>query len=260
MQWQVLEAGQQRVDALEIVPVDFRDDAVLLYIHGGGFVFGSPKTHAAMVATLGRSLGLRAVLPRYRLAPETPFPGAFDDVRAAWDGLLQSGVSPSRIVIGGDSAGGALVLSLLAQLLADKAALPAGVFCFSPLTDLSYSGESFTKNAAIDAVLPAERAHAMAELYMSGHSAADPKASPIEGRFEGAPPVWITAGDTEILCDDSRRMVQLLKNAGVKTTFVEERDLPHVWPIFHNILPEARQTLDSLAVWIRQVLVQANES
>ncbi len=238
MQWQVLEQNQRKVDALEVVPRHLTSDAVLLYIHGGGFVFGSPRTHAAMVAQLCRRTGARAVLPRYRLAPEVPFPAAIDDVRTAWDGLLRSGVAPGRIVVGGDSAGGALALSLLARLIADRAALPAGVFCFSPLTDMTYSGQSLVSNAAREALLPAARAREMAQLYLAGHAADDPMVSPLFGTFAGAPPVWITAGDTEILCDDSRRMVQRLQEAGGRVRYDEKHDLPHVWPIFHNILPE----------------------
>ena len=130
MQWQVLTRDQSCVDALEVVPHKLNSDAVLLYFHGGGFVFGSPRTHAALVAQLAHRLSARAVLPRYHLAPEAPFPAAFDDARTAWEGLLQSGVPPHRIIIGGDSAGGALALSLLGQLVADQAAMPGAVFLF----------------------------------------------------------------------------------------------------------------------------------
>jgi acetyl esterase/lipase len=252
MQWQVLEAGHARIDVLEVVPRSLTSDTVLLYIHGGGFVFGSPKTHAAMTAQLGKRLSARVVLPRYPLAPEHVFPAALTGVRIAWDGLIASGVRPEHIVIGGDSAGGALVLSLMAELIAEKVALPAAVFCFSPLTDMSFSGESFRTNARAEAVLPAERADEMTQMYVSGHPVDDPRVSPLNGDFTGAPPVWITVGDTEILRDDSRRMVSRLEQHGVSVTFEEQHDLPHVWPLFCNILPEARQTLDGLAGWIRQ--------
>lgn len=253
-QWITLEQGQRRMDALDMVPAALNSDAVLLYLHGGGFVFGSPRTHAAMAAQLGHRLSARVVLPRYRLAPEAPFPAAFDDVRLAWDALCASGVPPGHIVIGGDSAGGALALSLLGQLVADRVALPAGVFCLSPLTDMSHSGESFRSNAGKEALLPASRAGDMGEMYLGGHPVDDPRVSPLNADFTGAPPVWITVGDTEILRDDARRMAARLQEAKVQAVLRERRDLPHVWPIFHNILPEARETLDELAQWIRQQL------
>ncbi len=260
MRWQTLEHEARTVEALEVVPRTLESDTVLLFLHGGGFVFGSPRGYSALVAQLAKRLDARAVIPRYRLAPEAPFPAAFDDVRTAWDGLLQSGVPPEKIVIGGDSAGGALTLSLLGQLIQDGAALPAAAFCFSPLTDLSFGGESFRSNAQVEAVLPVERAREMAQLYLNGVDAENPQASPLFANFVGAPPVWITAGDTEILRDDARRVAQIMGRDGVDVTYIEVHDLPHVWPLFHNILPEARSTLDNLAGWIRRELVKQGES
>lgn len=96
------------VPCLTIEPHGTLEHRVLLYVHGGGFVFGSPDTHSAMAANLAQKLGARAILPRYRLAPEYTFPNSPDDLRCVWDALLASGVSPQDIVLGGDSAGGAL--------------------------------------------------------------------------------------------------------------------------------------------------------
>ncbi|WP_299649800.1 alpha/beta hydrolase [uncultured Tateyamaria sp.] len=220
----------------------------ILYFHGGGFVFGSPRTHGAMVAALACRADADAVLPRYPLAPEHPFPAALDHALAAYQAVRATGGS---VIVGGDSAGGALTLSLLARLLADKAPLPEAVFAFSPLTDLTFSGDSFASNADADVELPAERAHEMAQMYLNGTDPTDPLASPLFADFTGAPPVWITAGDTEILLDDSRRMAAHLQAQGVDATYVEEHDLPHVWPIFHSTLPEARATLNTLGAWIK---------
>ncbi|GLT11817.1 hydrolase [Sulfitobacter porphyrae] len=253
-QWQVLQAAGRQVEALEVVPRVLTSDSVILYIHGGGFVFGSPRTHAAMLGKIGQLTGMRAVLPRYRLAPEAPFPAAATDVRTAWDGLIASGVKPAQVIVGGDSAGGALALGLLAELAGAGAAQPAGVFCFSTLTDLTYSGASFLQNAQAEAVLVAERADEMCRMYLGNHPAEDPAVSPLFADFTGAAPVWLTVGDTEILRDDSRRMAARLREQGVDVCFTEVRDLPHVWPILHNILPEARASLRALAVWISQRL------
>lgn len=248
------------IACLEVTPRAVLNDRVLLYIHGGGFVFGSPDTHRAMVSRLAHHLGARAVLPRYRLAPEAPFPAAPDDVRAAWDGLIASGVAPSDVVLGGDSAGGALAFGLVASLCAEGAALPGAVFGFSPLTDLTYSGDSFRTNAAADVVLPAESADQLGTMFLRDAPADIPNVSPLFGDFHNAPPAWITVGDTEILLDDARRLSERLTAQGCDATLVVEHDLPHVWPIFHNILPEGRATLDALAVWIRQQQRWASES
>lgn len=253
MQWQTLEHGQASVEALEVVPSQLIDGKVLLYLHGGAFIFGSPNAYSAMIGTLAARLSVRAIIPKYRRAPEHPFPAAFDDVRSAWDGLRNSGLPAEQIVIGGDSAGGALTLSLLGQLLKEGADLPAGVFCFSPLTDMRYASESFRSNAKSDVVLAVEGAQITAEMYLKGMDATDPRVSPLFAEFAGAPPVWITAGDTEILLDDSRTVTRNMRSSGVNVTYLEEHDLPHVWPLFHNILPEARRTLDLLADWVRQL-------
>ena len=228
------------------------EERVLFYIHGGGFVFGSPTTHRAMAAQLAKRIGARAILPQYGLAPEAPFPAAPNDIRAAWDGLLESGVEAKNIVVGGDSAGGALAFGLVASLCADESPVPGAVFGFSPLTDLTYSGDSFRANADADAVLPTESADTLSEMFLRGAPADSPSVSPLFGEFKGAPPAWITVGDTEILLDDARRLAARLQSQGCNATLVVEHDLPHVWPVFHNILPEARLTLDALAHWIRQ--------
>ena len=241
-----------RIPCLEIAPRSVQPGRVLLYFHGGGFFFGSPDTHSAMVAQLAMRVGARAVMPKYRLAPEAACPAALQDVRAAWDGLIAAGVAPADIVVGGDSAGGALAFGLIAALCAEGAAKPGAVFGFSPLTDMTFSGPSFIENADSDVLLPADRAVALAEMFLQGHPGDDPDVSPLFARFDGSPSAWITVGDTEILLDDARRLAAQMRSEGVQVQLVQEHDLPHVWPLFHNILPEARQTLNALAAWIRQ--------
>lgn len=234
------------------VPVLRRDGAapVLLYFHGGGYVFGSPATHKAMLAQIARRTGCGLILPDYRKAPEHPFPAAVDDAIAVYRAVMDR---PGGVVLGGDSAGGGLALGLLAEILRLGLPSPRGLFAFSPLTDLTGSGDSLRGNAARDVVLPAERTGEMTEMYLQGADPKDPRASPLFGAFTGAPPVWICAGDTEILLDDTRRMAGLLREQGVQVSEVIAHDLPHVWPLFHTLLPEARATLDEVAAWIRRL-------
>ncbi len=237
--------------ALWLEPAAADRSRVLLYFHGGAYIFGSPRTHAAMVGVLAKAAGVRAVLPAYPLAPEHPFPAAVDRAEDAYHTLVAAGVSPENIVLGGDSAGGGLVLAVLGRLIGAGAALPGGVFALSPLTDMTFSGASLQANAARDVMLPATRVTEMAEQYLAGAAAQDPQASPLFADFTGAPPVWFTAGDTEILLDDTRRIAASMTAQGVSVQMHIAGDLPHVWPIFHNTLPEARATLDDLAGWIR---------
>lgn len=226
---------------------------VLLYFHGGAFVMGSPCTHAAMVARLARLSGARAWLPAYRLAPEHPFPAAVKDAQAAYRGLLAQGVAPGRIVLGGDSAGGGLALSLLSWICTQGLPRPAGLFAFSPLTDLTFSGQSFRGNALRDPLLPAGRDRDLLAYYMRGADPVQPLASPLFAAFPGAPPVLLTVSDTEIMRDDSTRMARQLHAQGVPAVARVERGLPHVWPIFWRFLPEAEATLRHTAAWIRRL-------
>ena len=228
--------------------VDLGDGPVILYFHGGGYVFGSPDTHRAMLARLSAPSGMPACLPAYRLAPEHPFPAAVEDGLAALSALADH---PGGVVLGGDSAGGGLALAVLGAALAQSGPVPRALFAFSPLTDLTFSGESFRRNARADAMLPASRAHETADMYLQGADARDPRASPLFADFTGAPPVWLTAGDTEILLDDTRRMAARMRAQGVDVTVRIARDLPHVWPMFGGYIPEAQATLTDLAGWLR---------
>ena len=238
-------------EVLTVTPKQLSSDLVIFYIHGGGFIFGSPETHCAMMGQVAVRVGARVVMPRYRLAPEFPFPAANDDVEKAYLALVTSGVASSNIVIGGDSAGGGLTFSLLSQILAKGLPLPRGVFGFSPFVDFALQGASFKENANQDVVLSANRAAETVDMYLAGADRADPRLNVLQADFERAPPVWLCVGDTEILRDDARALKHLLKDCEVPVAFHEEHDLPHVWPIFHNLLPEARQTLDTLADWIK---------
>ncbi|WP_113911059.1 alpha/beta hydrolase [Roseovarius dicentrarchi] len=246
-EFEEITLGATPVEATRVMPLGASHGPLILYFHGGGYIFGSPRTHRAMVAQLAARTGLPAVLPQYRLAPEHPFPAAPDDVLSAYRAVMgHSG----GVIIGGDSAGGGLALGLLGHIAALGLPQPLGTFCFSPLTDMTFSGRSFTTNAKADPLLPAERARDMAMMYLQGGDAYDPRATPLNADFAGAGPVWLTAGDTEILLDDTRRMADRLMAQGVDVTCIIERGLPHVWPLMHAILPEARRTLDGLAGWI----------
>ena len=223
------------------------DGPLILYLHGGAYIFGSPRTHKAMLAALSERCGLATCLPDYRKAPEHPFPAA---VRDAVEVYRELASHTPGIILGGDSAGGGLCLALLQEIKRLGLRAPMGCFCLSPLTDMGFTRPSVTRNAQADAILPRSMAPMMVEMVMQGQPPDHPLASPIHGDFHGAPPVWICVGDTEILEDDARDMAARLRDHGVEVTLRVERDLPHVWPLFHNYLPEARSTLDSIAAWI----------
>lgn len=229
-----------------------RKEAVLLYFHGGAYVIGSPETHQSMLADLAARSGLRVFAPRYRLAPENPFPASIDDALAAWAGLLEQGHTPDQIILGGDSAGGGLALALLARLCANGQR-PAGLVAFSPWTDVSLTGASLVTNAAREQILPAHRMTEVRALILGGArpgDANDPRLSPLYANFPGAPPVQIHVAESEILRDDALRMRNRLPHAEIRLA----GDLPHVWPLFRPFLPEARATLQDTARFIEACL------
>lgn len=232
---------------------------VVLYFHGGGYVFGSPRTHQAMMARLSALTGCEVWLPDYRLAPETPFPGAVEDALSAYRALVEK-VGARNIILGGDSAGGGLALALLGQICTLNLEQPAGTFGFSALTDVTLSGASIRENARSEVVLPPSRMPEIQAMYLQGADAKDPRVSPLFGDYHGVGPVFLTASDSEILYDDTRRMAARLAEQGVDITEDIQHNLPHVWQIFQTILPEADQSLATLAEWIRSLSSQKFDS
>ncbi|RMD92953.1 MAG: alpha/beta hydrolase, partial [Alphaproteobacteria bacterium] len=201
---------------------------LLLYLHGGAYVIGSSRTHKAMVARLCALTGAEAFLPDYRLAPEHPFPAAFEDACAAWSGLIERGYRANEIVIGGDSAGGGLALATLAHLCQSRRPPPAAAFAFSPWTDMTLSAPSLKENARADPLLPAARVAEARDYYLAGADPRDPRASPLFAAFPGAPPVFLQVALTEILRDDTLRMAEHLSSQGADVVTDLWPDAPHV--------------------------------
>ena len=241
------------VPCLRVDPPGAGEGSLILYFHGGGYITGAPRTHLPMVGHLARVAGVAAVLPGYRLAPEAPFPAAFDDAARVWRALREAGTPAERIVLGGDSAGGGLALALLAHVLA-SGERPAGLFAFSPWTDLTLSGASLDENADRDAVLPVQRIRELRSLVAPSGNLADPRLSPLFADFAGAPPIYLQVSESEILRDDSLRLAERLREAGVSVRTDTWHDTPHVWQIFRGWLPEADEALDRVAAFVRDCL------
>jgi acetyl esterase/lipase len=225
-------------------------DKVVLYIHGGGFIAGSPETHRAMLARLAWLARVEIVAPDYRIAPEHPFPAAVEDTLAAWDALVARGYRPENIVIGGDSAGGNLALVLLSRLIA-RGERPAGLFALSPLTDFTFSGDTMQANLSRDSLLPAARGKDVATWYLAGADPQNPEASPLHADFPDPPPVLLQYAETEILCADCTRLAAKLRAAGGDVTEQVWPDAPHVFQIFDGWVPEARDALRGVAGFVR---------
>lgn len=228
-------------------------DWVILFCHGGGYLAGNPTTYAALLGRLSKLTGLAVIAPDYRLAPEHPAPAAFDDVVAGHATLIAKGYAPDRIILGGDSAGGGLALALLADLCA-RNLRPAGLFGFSPWTDLAMTGSSLVENAAIDPVIPVERMAETVARVTGALAASDPRLSPLYASFARPPPVWIQVGAGEVLRDDSRAITHLLRASGGRVALTEWSGVPHVWHMLDGYLPEARAALIETAGFIKGLI------
>jgi len=228
------------------------DDRVILYLHGGGYVMGSIATHREMVARLSKASGARALVIDYRLAPEHPFPTAVDDATAAYRWLLSQNIKPSRIVVAGDSAGGGLALATLLALRDAKAPLPAAGVCLSPWVDMEGTGASMTTRAKADPVVQKQGLLGMAQLYLGGKDPKSPLAAPLHADLRGLPPLFIQVGDSETLLDDSTRVAEKAKTAGVKVDLEIWPEMPHVWQLFAPFLPEGQQAIDKIGKYVQQ--------
>lgn len=226
---------------------DRRASAHMLYLHGGGYVAMSPKTHRTITGGFARR-GFRVFAADYRLAPEHPFPAAVDDALAAWRGLRAAVEGP--IVVAGDSAGGGLALALLIALRDAGEAAPAGACLFSPWTDLAATGESMVTNKKRDPMLVADGVFDLARLYFGEADPRAPLVSPLYADYAGLPPLHFFVGAEEILLDDTRRAAARAQAAGVRVDLAVWRSVPHVWPIMGNILPEARRAMNEAAAFL----------
>lgn len=229
---------------------DVDDNKVLLYIHGGGFVFGSADTHKHLAADIGGQLGIRAVLPNYRLIPEHPYPASFDDVLSCYHALLAQGFKGRDIVLGGDSAGGNLVLALLHHIGVAKLDRPNCSFTFAALTDLNGMSPTVKAHAQSDCVLVAEKFNTLARIYAPDRDASDPYLSPQNGVFTGMTPILMQASKKEMLRDDSRAMVKVLISQGVDAQLSEFDNGFHVFQMLRGIVPEADKAIAQVVAFV----------
>lgn len=256
VEWQRVEAGTVRGEWLTWKGENgLPNDGCIYYLHGGGYVFGSPESHRNLTAGLTGATRLRTFVLDYRLAPEHRFPAAVEDAVAGYRWLLDQGLSATQIVLGGDSAGGGLTLATLLWLRDAGLPLPAGAFLLSPWTDLACTGDSLVRNDDRDAMLCNREVQRFSKVYYGEASPHDPLVSPLYGSFTALPPLRIYASNTEILLDDAVRLAERARYDGVEVDLRIWDDQLHAWPVLiHFRIPEARQVVTELAAFIGQRL------
>jgi epsilon-lactone hydrolase len=230
---------------------------VLFHLHGGGFALGSAVGSVGLAASLARLTGLSVVAVDYRLAPENPYPAAVEDAVNAYRALLERGEGAANIVVSGESAGGNLAVELLLALRSEGLAQPAAAVLFSPMTDLTVSGESFRTKATADPNITAAAIRTRAADYLTGTGIdpADPKVSPVFADLTGLPPLLIQAGSNEVLLDDATRLAVRAAADNVPVILDVVPDVPHVFQAFAAVLDEGAAALDRAGQFIRSHLV-----
>ena len=205
-----------------------------------------------MVTEAGRAAGTRTLAIAYRLAPEHPFPAAYDDALTAWRFLQNQGIAASHIAIGGDSAGAGLAVALITQLRDAHVELPACAWLVSPWTDLTLSGSTLTTKDAVDPIIHKAYLNELVDAYLpAGMERNDPRVSPLFADLKEFPPMLIQVGSAETLLDDATRFARIAGAADVAVTLEIWPHMIHAWPLWNAQLEPGRRALASAGAFIR---------
>jgi monoterpene epsilon-lactone hydrolase len=239
------------VDGLWATPESWDGESAIMYLYGGGYVISSPHSRRKLAGHLANASGARALVPRYHLAPERPFPTAVEDAAADYRWLLSEGGRPERTVVAGDSSAGGLTVAMMLKLREDSASLPVGGIPISPWVDLACTGETLETNADVDLTATKASLQRMAGQYLDGANPRTPLASPLYADLSGLPPLLIVVGGAEALLDDSVRLARSAGMAGVDVTLYIGAGMQHIFPIYCGAIPEADAAVAMIGTWIR---------
>jgi monoterpene epsilon-lactone hydrolase len=241
------EVDADGVPAVQLTPSGALPRRVLMYLHGGGFVLGSPATVTTPVARAAYVAHARAFLPKYRLAPEHLYPTMVEDVVTAYLWLIEDGTPPEGIVIAGESAGGGLVCAVILALLDGGHPLPAAAVPISPMVDFEFKGASWRTNADKDGFLTRRLALQNVPVFLPNGDPA--KESPLNHDLAAFPPLLIQVGDHEVIRDDAIAFAEKANAAGVDVTLEVWPNMVHLWHNF-SYLPEAQQALERIGRFV----------
>ena len=228
----------------------------LLYFHGGGYVIGSPASHRHLTGRLAIAARARVLSVDYRLAPEHPFPAAVNDGLQSYRWMLDQGMDPHHLAVGGDSAGGGLALAALLRAREEGLAMPAAVIALSPWTDLTCESPTYESRRQADPMIEKSGITAMAELYLHGADPRNPLASPLFADLTGLPPLLIQVGNDEVLLDDAREIERRARAAGVDARLEVWERMFHVWQAFYQMLPEGEDAIGRLGAFLTERWLQ----
>lgn len=247
---------------MEFVIPPKKNNRLIYVLHGGAYIAGLIDRYRGLSKMLSDAAGGATIaFLDYRVAPEYEYPCALEDAEKGWACLLNEGYHASDIVVVGDSAGGNLLLALLLKLRDSDRALPRGAVCMSPWADMTASGKSYRTNFRLDPMFGGKSEVKESDLeallrspiyaYCGNHDRKEPYVSPVYGQYGGFPPMLFTVGSTELLLDDTMRIVEKLRKANVPTKVIVGEKMFHVWPLFYMLFPEAKKTMEDILAYIK---------
>lgn len=223
-----------------------REDRILFYSHGGGYVWGSPKAYYLLGAMLSKAMKARVFLLDYRLAPAHKCPSQIEDALAAYD-WIQKENPGVPITMSGDSAGGGLTLAA-AQAIRDNGRVPPKALALiSPWLDVTGESETVQTNRDRDVMLDAKGIGTAGQIFAGDLDATDPRCSPLFGEQAGLPPTIVQVGSEEILLGDSLRFAEKAREAGVDVTLDVWKKMHHVWHFSAQVVPEGKRAIRDMA-------------
>ncbi len=231
---------------------ELHQNRVFIYLHGGGYFFGSPRSHRALTWRISQTGKMKVLAVDYRQPPDHEYPAPIWDTVRVYRWLLGRGYEPHNIFIGGDSAGGNLTLVTLLKLRELGLPMPAGAVCISPWADLTTTGDSMHENAHHDPMIPVSLLKFLAKIYAGENSPNDPMLSPVYGDYTGFPPILVQVGSTEVLLSDAHRVAEAARRANVPVQLSVYPDMMHVFQVLAHVIPEGKEAVREIGRFVHK--------
>lgn len=246
------------VPATLVTPDELKTDAVLMYIHGGAYIVGRPDGYHGIGGNYAKMLGARVYMPDYRLAPEHQFPAPIDDTLRAYEWLLEQNIAASKIAFAGESAGGAMVVSVMVAAKSKGLPLPAVGSSISPWANLEHTGASMSNREGLDPLNSKPVLDILARAFLGDTLANHPLASPVFADVTGLPPILVQIGENELMLSDAMRLANHLAENRVRVNLEVWPGMFHAWHFYAGMLAEGQQALESSVRFIEAGLTEAN--
>ncbi|UST61304.1 alpha/beta hydrolase [Pseudomonas moraviensis] len=246
------------VPATLVTPDELKTDAVLMYIHGGAYIVGRPDGYHGIGGNYAKMLGARVYMPDYRLAPEHQFPAPIDDTLRAYEWLLEQNITASKIAFAGESAGGAMVVSVMVAAKSKGLPLPAVGSSISPWANLEHTGASMSNREGLDPLNSKPVLDILARAFLGDTLANHPLASPVFADVTGLPPILVQIGENELMLSDAMRLASHLADNRVRVNLEVWPGMFHAWHFYAAMLAEGHQALESSVRFIETGLIGAN--